>query len=84
MAAVRAHWGLGSRLLSDIFLGGADAAEQERFARLQRESATAETAASSIGSTFAPTFHSSASRLRSYTVRGSAICGSRVPVNPVR
>jgi len=40
-----AHWGLGSRLLSDIFLGGADAAEQERFARLQRESATAETAA---------------------------------------
>jgi hypothetical protein len=45
VAAVRAHWGLGSRLLSDIFLGGADAAEQERFARLQRESATAETAA---------------------------------------
>ena len=45
VAAVRAHWGLGSRLLSDIFLGGADAAEHERFARLQRESASAETAA---------------------------------------
>jgi pimeloyl-ACP methyl ester carboxylesterase/DNA-binding CsgD family transcriptional regulator len=45
VAAVQAHWGLGSRLLSDIFLGGADAAEHERFARLQRESATAETAA---------------------------------------
>ena len=45
LAAVRAHWGLGSRLLSDIFLGGADPAEQERFARLQREAATAETAA---------------------------------------
>jgi pimeloyl-ACP methyl ester carboxylesterase/DNA-binding CsgD family transcriptional regulator len=45
VAAVQAHWGLGARLLSDIFLGGADAAEQERFARLQRESATAETAA---------------------------------------
>ena len=45
VVAVRAHWRLGSRLLSDIFLGGADAAEQERFARLQRESATAETAA---------------------------------------
>ncbi|HVQ53132.1 MAG TPA: alpha/beta fold hydrolase [Mycobacterium sp.] len=45
LAAVRAHWGLGSRLLSDIFLGGADSAEHERFARLQRESATAETAA---------------------------------------
>jgi pimeloyl-ACP methyl ester carboxylesterase/DNA-binding CsgD family transcriptional regulator len=45
LAAVRAHWGLGSRLLSDMFLGGADAAEHERFARLQREAATAETAA---------------------------------------
>jgi pimeloyl-ACP methyl ester carboxylesterase len=45
LAAVRAHWGLGSRLLSDIFLGGADSAEQEHFARLQRDSATSETAA---------------------------------------
>src|SRR6478609_1743968 len=45
LAAVRAHWGLGSRLLSDIFLGPADAAERERFARLQREAASAETAA---------------------------------------
>jgi pimeloyl-ACP methyl ester carboxylesterase/DNA-binding CsgD family transcriptional regulator len=45
LAAVRAHWGLGARLLSDIFLGSADAAEQERFAQLQREAATAEIAA---------------------------------------
>jgi pimeloyl-ACP methyl ester carboxylesterase/DNA-binding CsgD family transcriptional regulator len=45
LAAVRAHWGLGSRMLSDIFLGGADSAEHVRFARLQRETATAETAA---------------------------------------
>ncbi|AKK27938.1 alpha/beta fold hydrolase [Mycobacterium sp. EPa45] len=45
VAAVRAHWGLGSRMLSDIFLGSADADEHERFARLQRDSATAETAA---------------------------------------
>jgi pimeloyl-ACP methyl ester carboxylesterase/DNA-binding CsgD family transcriptional regulator len=45
LAAVRAHWGLGSRLLSDIFLGGADSAEHERFARLQREAATPEAAA---------------------------------------
>ena len=49
LAAVRAHWGLGSRLLSDIFLGAADAAEHERFARLQREAATAETAAALLG-----------------------------------
>ncbi|GAY16867.1 alpha/beta fold hydrolase [Mycobacterium sp. shizuoka-1] len=45
VAAVRAHWGLGARMLSDIFLGSAEAAEHDRFARLQRESATAETAA---------------------------------------
>jgi pimeloyl-ACP methyl ester carboxylesterase/DNA-binding CsgD family transcriptional regulator len=45
VAAVRAHWGLGARMLSDIFLGNAEAAEHERFTRLQRESATAETAA---------------------------------------
>jgi len=49
VAAVRAHWGLGSRMLSDLFLGGADAVEHERFARLQRESASAETAAALLG-----------------------------------
>jgi pimeloyl-ACP methyl ester carboxylesterase/DNA-binding CsgD family transcriptional regulator len=49
LAAVRAHWGLGSRLLSDMFLGGAEAAEHERFAGLQREAATAETAAAVLG-----------------------------------
>jgi pimeloyl-ACP methyl ester carboxylesterase/DNA-binding CsgD family transcriptional regulator len=45
VGTVRAHWGLGSRVLADIFLGEASSGEQERFARFQRESATAETAA---------------------------------------
>jgi pimeloyl-ACP methyl ester carboxylesterase/DNA-binding CsgD family transcriptional regulator len=45
LAAVRSHWGLGSRLLAQIFLGDDAAEAQERFARLQRESAAAETAA---------------------------------------
>ncbi|WNG91154.1 alpha/beta fold hydrolase [Mycobacterium sp. ITM-2016-00318] len=49
IAAVRAHWGLGSRVLGDIFLGAADRAEHERFARLQREAATAEAAAALLG-----------------------------------
>lgn len=49
LAAIRAHWGLGSRLLSGIFIGGADSAEQERFAQFQREAATAETAAALLG-----------------------------------
>jgi pimeloyl-ACP methyl ester carboxylesterase/DNA-binding CsgD family transcriptional regulator len=45
LGAVGAHWGLGSRLLGDLFLGKADDAEYEHFARLQREAATAENAA---------------------------------------
>lgn len=45
VSTVRAHWGLGSRLLSDIFLGDADPVERDRFARYQREAATADTAA---------------------------------------
>jgi pimeloyl-ACP methyl ester carboxylesterase len=45
LAAVRSHWGLGSRLLAQIFLGDDAQDEQERFARLQRASADAETAA---------------------------------------
>ena len=45
LAAVRSHWGLGSRLLAQIFLGDEAQAGQERFARLQRDSADAETAA---------------------------------------
>lgn len=49
LAAVRAHWGIGSRLLSNIFLSGAGSAEHERFARFQREATTAETAAALLG-----------------------------------
>jgi pimeloyl-ACP methyl ester carboxylesterase/DNA-binding CsgD family transcriptional regulator len=49
LAAVRAHWGLGSRLLSDMFLGGAGSADHESFARFQREAATADTAAALLG-----------------------------------
>jgi pimeloyl-ACP methyl ester carboxylesterase/DNA-binding CsgD family transcriptional regulator len=45
LAAVRSHWGLGSRLLADIFLGAAGSAEQERLARYQRAAASGETAA---------------------------------------
>jgi pimeloyl-ACP methyl ester carboxylesterase len=45
LAAVRAHWGLGARILSDLFLGDAEPAEHERFARFQREAASAESAA---------------------------------------
>jgi pimeloyl-ACP methyl ester carboxylesterase len=51
-AAVRAHWGTGSRLLADIWIPGTDAATRERFALLQRVSATAEVAASALESVY--------------------------------
>ena len=45
IATVRSHWGLGSRLLADIFLGEVGSAEQAGFARYQRAATNAETAA---------------------------------------
>ncbi|MCX4090939.1 alpha/beta fold hydrolase [Nocardia sp. alder85J] len=49
---ISAHWGLGSRLLADVFVPGADSAERERFAQFQRLSATAEQAAGSLAATY--------------------------------
>jgi pimeloyl-ACP methyl ester carboxylesterase len=45
VGTVRSHWGLGSRVLADIFLGDTSSAEQERLARYQRAAARPETAA---------------------------------------
>jgi DNA-binding CsgD family transcriptional regulator len=45
---VRAHWGLGSRVLADIFMPNATAAERDAFVDFQRESAPAEGAALSL------------------------------------
>jgi pimeloyl-ACP methyl ester carboxylesterase/DNA-binding CsgD family transcriptional regulator len=41
---IRAHWGLGSEVLADIFLPDGDTATKELFARLQREAATTQSA----------------------------------------
>jgi pimeloyl-ACP methyl ester carboxylesterase/DNA-binding CsgD family transcriptional regulator len=45
IGAVRSHWGLGSRLLADVFLGEEGGAERRRFVRAQQEMCAAETAA---------------------------------------
>ena len=45
VGTVRSHWGLGSRLLADFFLGDTDSEAQERLARYQRDAASPETAA---------------------------------------
>ena len=49
LSVVSAHWGLGSRLLADVFLPEASADELEAFARFQREAAPPETAAAHLG-----------------------------------
>ena len=49
LGVVRAHWGLGSRLLADVFLPDASAEELESFARFQRSAAPPETAAAHLG-----------------------------------
>ena len=45
LAAVRSHWGLGSRLLADVFLGEEANDERDAFASAQRAACDAETAA---------------------------------------
>ena len=45
LGIVRNHWGLGSDVLADIFMPDADSLVRAAFARYQRESASAETAA---------------------------------------
>ena len=45
VGTVRSHWGLGSRVLADLFIGDATNAEREQLARYQREVASPEMAA---------------------------------------
>jgi pimeloyl-ACP methyl ester carboxylesterase/DNA-binding CsgD family transcriptional regulator len=45
---IAAHWGLGSRLLADVFVPGASNAEREAFAAFQRQSASREAARASL------------------------------------
>jgi pimeloyl-ACP methyl ester carboxylesterase/DNA-binding CsgD family transcriptional regulator len=52
LSVVEGHWGLGSRVLADVFLPGAGAAEREAFAQFQRRSASRELAAASLRATY--------------------------------
>jgi pimeloyl-ACP methyl ester carboxylesterase/DNA-binding CsgD family transcriptional regulator len=49
---VRSHWGLGSRLLAEIFVPSGRSGERESFARFQRKSASAAVAAELLDLTF--------------------------------
>ncbi len=49
---VRAHWGMGSRALADIFFPDADAQQLEDFAKQTRDSASAAAADTLLGLTY--------------------------------
>jgi DNA-binding CsgD family transcriptional regulator len=67
-AAVRSHWGLGSRLLADIFLGDTNSVEQQRVARYQREATSPETAAVLLELTYRTNVQSQLDRVRAPTL----------------
>jgi pimeloyl-ACP methyl ester carboxylesterase/DNA-binding CsgD family transcriptional regulator len=50
--AIAAHWGLGSRLLADVFVPGASNAEREEFAAFQRQSASPQLARESLAASY--------------------------------
>lgn len=52
LEVVATHWGLGSRLLADVFVPGSSARERAAFARFQRRSATREQAGQSLAATY--------------------------------
>jgi DNA-binding NarL/FixJ family response regulator len=53
LAVIRDHWGLGSRVLADMFLPTASAEERRSFVEFQREAASAELAAATLEAVYA-------------------------------
>jgi pimeloyl-ACP methyl ester carboxylesterase/DNA-binding CsgD family transcriptional regulator len=49
---IREHWGLGSRVLADVFMPSADGPDREAFVAFQREAAGAEGAARSLDAVY--------------------------------
>lgn len=68
VATVRSHWGLGSRVLADLFLGEASSVEQARLARYQRAAASPETAAALLEFTYRNDVRAVLERVRAPTL----------------
>jgi pimeloyl-ACP methyl ester carboxylesterase/DNA-binding CsgD family transcriptional regulator len=67
LEVIAGHWGLGSRLLADVFLPGASTQERESFARFQRQSATREQAAQALAAAYAVDVTDQLTRVRAPT-----------------
>lgn len=68
VALVRSHWGVGSRVLSDVLMPTASAAEREAFVRFQRESGDSETAARSLDAVYSFEVGEAAARIEAPTL----------------
>src|SRR5690349_2595039 len=57
VALVRAHWGIGSKLMTSLFVADPSAADVEEFRQLQVESATSEVAGDMLASYYGTSVH---------------------------
>jgi len=79
VGTVRSHWGLGSRVLADIFLGEASSVEQERFARYQRAAASPEIAAALLELIYRNDVREELEHVRVPTLSCTAVAIARSP-----
>lgn len=68
LSVVASHWGLGSRVLADLFLPDATAAERDLFTEFQRRSSSPEVAAASLRATYGFDASAEASDVRTPTL----------------
>jgi pimeloyl-ACP methyl ester carboxylesterase/DNA-binding CsgD family transcriptional regulator len=64
LALIRKQWGLGSRVLADVFIPGATAAERDEFVAFQRGSLPPELAARSLEATYTFSLEDCAGEIR--------------------
>lgn len=64
LSVVEGHWGMGSRVLADVFLPNGTARDREEFARFQRRSASSESASKALRAVYATDTTAKLSRLR--------------------
>jgi pimeloyl-ACP methyl ester carboxylesterase/DNA-binding CsgD family transcriptional regulator len=64
VSIINTQWGLGARLLADVFLPNATAGERAAFARFQRRSASRPAAAEALGAVYAMDATADLSRVR--------------------
>jgi pimeloyl-ACP methyl ester carboxylesterase/DNA-binding CsgD family transcriptional regulator len=68
LGVIRQHWGLGSRVLADVFIPGATVAERDEFVRFQRAAAPAELAADTLAAVYRYRVDDVAGELRAPTL----------------